>query len=143
MGEANLPVVRVSIIDANAFAEWRSKRDGRTYRLPTEEEWEYAARNGEDDNLYPWKDDSVDDRAVVDQTTLKPVGSKPKGANKWGVQDLIGNTWEWTGSEISKYPCFSGEFRKPSRKEYVIRGGGFKSKLRGDDAVNSTSRLVG
>src|SRR6185436_938593 len=54
LGQELLPVANVSYEDALEFAAWRSKRDGVTYRLPTEEEWEYAARNGEKDNLYPW-----------------------------------------------------------------------------------------
>src|SRR5438874_1458208 len=54
VGQELLPVSNVSYDDAVAFAECRSKRDRVTYRLPTAEEWEYAARNGDKDNLYPW-----------------------------------------------------------------------------------------
>ena len=53
-GQELWPVVNVSFDDAIAFAAWRSKRDGVAYRLPTEQEWEYAARNGERGDLYPW-----------------------------------------------------------------------------------------
>src|SRR6266536_2993446 len=53
-GDELLPVTFVSVKDAEAFAEWRSKRDGVQYRLPTEEEWEFAARGGDQENIYPW-----------------------------------------------------------------------------------------
>ena len=56
-GQELWPVVNVSFQDANDFASWRSKRDGVTYRLPTEQEWEYAARNGAKNDLYPWGSD--------------------------------------------------------------------------------------
>jgi formylglycine-generating enzyme required for sulfatase activity len=52
-GEENMPIRFVNIEDIKAFAAWRSKRDNTTYRLPTEQEWEYAARNGSKKNLYP------------------------------------------------------------------------------------------
>src|SRR5207237_519184 len=52
-GDEPLPVSNVTYDDAVAFAEWRSQRDGVKYRLPTEEEWEFAARNGDQANLYP------------------------------------------------------------------------------------------
>ncbi|MGI8469706.1 MAG: SUMF1/EgtB/PvdO family nonheme iron enzyme [Pyrinomonadaceae bacterium] len=141
VGEEMFPVVRVNVDDINKFIEWRDKRDGVEYRLPTEEEWEYAARNGDADNLYPWGDKWEDRRAVLEQSAAKPVGSAQNGADKWGVQDLIGNVWEWTSSEFKAYPGSPGEIvRKNKTPDYVIRGGGFVSKQTGDKAVSSTTR---
>ncbi|MGI9037159.1 MAG: SUMF1/EgtB/PvdO family nonheme iron enzyme [Pyrinomonadaceae bacterium] len=142
IGEEMFPVVRVNIADINKFIEWRSKRDNVEYRLPTEEEWEYAARNGDANNLYPWGDKWEDRRAVLEQSAAKPVGSAPTGADKWGVEDLIGNVWEWTNSEYKTYPGNSkGEIvRKNKTPDYVIRGGGFVSKSTGEKAVSSTTR---
>jgi serine/threonine protein kinase len=141
VGEEMFPVVRVNIDDIKSFIEWRNQRDNLEYRLPSEEEWEYAARNGEEDNLYPWGDNWEDRRAVLEQSAPKPVGSAASGANKWGVQDLIGNVWEWTGSEYKAYPGSAGEIvRKNKTPDYVIRGGGFISKPTGEKAVSSTTR---
>ncbi len=102
--EMNFPVRYVNLDDIKAFADWRSKRDGPQYRLPTEEEWEYAARNGSAGNLYPWGDTWYQEFANVRRDlAFVAVGSKPDGANKWGVMDLIGNVWEWTSSPASAY----------------------------------------
>ena len=139
-GKENFPVVRVSIEDINKFADWRSKRDGKKYRLPTEEEWEYAARNGSKNNLYPWGDNWEKGIATVEFDAAKPVGSNEKGVNNWGVRDLIGNVWEWTGSEIKPYPGSSYEIAKGNTSEFVIRGGGYVSKSTGKDAITSTTR---
>ncbi|MBK8151478.1 MAG: SUMF1/EgtB/PvdO family nonheme iron enzyme [Acidobacteria bacterium] len=102
--EMNFPVRYINLDDVKAFAEWRSKSDGKTYRLPTETEWEYAARNGGDNVLYPWGDTWYEDKAQVRRDlTFAAVGSKPEGANKWGVLDLVGNVWEWTSSPARAY----------------------------------------
>ena len=137
-GEELMPVVRVSMEDVKKFAEWRSKRDNVTYRLPTEQEWEYAARNGSANNLYPWGDRWESDRAIVEIPSLKPVGSAPGGKNVWGVEDLIGNVWEWTSSNIKPYPGANIGFSKPNN--FVIRGGSYNSKSSGDRAITSTTR---
>ena len=84
-GQEQWPVTNVSIDDAKAFAAWRSKRDGVTYRLPTEEEWEYAARGGDQGNLYPWGNSWSANRAVVDESSPKAVGSFP------GRQEPVGS----------------------------------------------------
>jgi len=121
------PVVNVSPKDAEAFAAWRSRRDGVTYRLPTEEEWEYAARSGGQYKLYPWGDQWDDRKAVVKEADAKSVGSFPEGANRWGVLDLIGNVWEWTSSKASLYP---GSYRQipAATKDWVVaRGGSYSS----------------
>ncbi len=56
-GQQQMPVTFVSLADAKAYAEWISKRDNKTCRLPTEEEWEFAARNGAQQTNFPWGND--------------------------------------------------------------------------------------
>ena len=126
-GQENWPVVNVSYDDANAFAHWRSKRDGVTYRLPTEDEWEYAARNGERADLYPWGTDWKENAAVLKEATPAPVGSHPDGKNRWGVVDLVGNVWEWTSSKTSVYPGNTGIIPDSIRDWITIRGGCYVS----------------
>ncbi len=135
------PVTSVSLDDAKTFAAWRSKRDGVKYRLPEEKEWEYTARNGSTNMLYPWGNVWLDDRANVDGKSLKPVGSYPRGASSKGVLDLIGNAWEWTAT---KYAPYAGNNRlSPSEGgEYVIRGGAFEDTGRGSTAITATRRSL-
>lgn len=137
-GEENLPVSRVSLEDAKAYAAWRSKKEGVQYRLPTEIEWEYAARNGSANNLYPWGDKWEENRAVLNSTSPKPVGSATSGANKWGVQDLIGNISEWTDTEFQAYE--GGEFAAPKEAKgaFATRGGSFVISSTGSKLTSST-----
>jgi formylglycine-generating enzyme required for sulfatase activity len=122
LGQEQWPVVEVSQDDAVQFAAWRSKRDGITYRLPTEEEWEFAARNGTQDDLYPWGKDWQLSNAVIKEASPAPVGSRPGGVNKWGVVDLIGNVWEWTSSNVSAYPGNRAVIPNETRDLVTIRG---------------------
>jgi sulfatase modifying factor 1 len=106
------PVTCVSFHDAQAYAAWLSARAEHTYRLPTEEEWEYAARGGTD-GVNAWPDDaSPCDHANINDMPGKnriwrtaencddgfmftsPIGSFP--ANGFGLYDMQGNVWEWT-----------------------------------------------
>src|SRR5207244_10360386 len=90
------PVGNVSPRDAEAFAKWRSQRDGVTYRLPTEEEWEYAARNGNKDNLYPWGNTWQSGRAASAGSGVgasQPVGTCARGMSAGGVLDPGGHVW--------------------------------------------------
>jgi formylglycine-generating enzyme required for sulfatase activity len=125
-GQERWPVVNVSAKDAEAFAAWRSKRDGVTYRLPTEEEWEFAARSGGEYKSFPWGNTWAPNRAVVKEAATQPVGSYPDGKNRWGVVDLIGNVWEWTSSKASLY---TGTAQIPAayRDWVVVRGGSYAS----------------
>jgi formylglycine-generating enzyme required for sulfatase activity len=125
-GQEQWPVVNVSPKDAEAFAAWRSKRDGVTYRLPTEEEWEFAARSGGEYKAYPWGDTWQDKRAVVKEATPQPVGTYPEGKDKWGVVDLIGNAWEWTSSKASIYNG-AADIPSASKEWEVARGGSYAS----------------
>ena len=125
-GQERWPVVNVSAKDAEAFAAWRSKRDGVAYRLPTEEEWEFAARSGGEYKSFPWGNTWAANRAVVKEAATQPVGSYPEGKNRWGVVDLIGNAWEWTSSKASLY---TGTAQIPvAYKDWlVVRGGSYAS----------------
>ena len=126
-GQERWPVVNISFEDANAFAAWRSKRDGVSYRLPTEDEWEYAARNGEQSDLYPWGPTWKANAAVLKEATPAPVNSRPEGKNKWGVDDLVGNVWEWTSSKTSVYPGNSAIVPSGIQDWVTIRGGCYVS----------------
>jgi serine/threonine-protein kinase len=130
-GDELLPVTFVSIADAMAFAEWRSKRDGVTYRLPTEEEWEYSARGGDQDNIYSWGNEWNDDYAITKSSGVpkpKPVGSMPKDKTRWGVLDMIGNVYEWTATKATYYPGSPGTVEGEQRGYYVFRGGSYATE---------------
>lgn len=142
--QGQLPVVNVSFEDAVAFAAWRSKRDGANYRLPTEVEWEYAARNGDKNNLYPWGNTWQPGRAAIQEADVanavakeQPVGSYPQGANQWGVNDLIGNVWEWTSTKASLYPGSTLKFSEQFKDWIVARGGSYGTPA---TRVNATMR---
>jgi len=151
-GRERWPVTFVSANDARAFAAWRSTRDGVMYRLPTEEEWEYAARGGSSDLIYPWGNTWNESYANlgtgggVKVDFPKPVGSYPQGASPAGLQDMIGNVWEWTSSELSFYPGNPGQFLPGERGNLIIRGGSHQSlytdavKFRGNREFPATSR---
>jgi formylglycine-generating enzyme required for sulfatase activity len=137
-GQEQWPVTNVSLYDAKAFAEWRAKRDGVKYRLPTEEEWEYAARNGSQATLYPWGNQWLDDSANVDANSLKPVGTHPQGASRSGVLDLIGNAWEWTSTKAALYP--GNTMLVIPQGQMIIRGGAYVEPSRGPEAITATRR---
>ncbi len=92
--EDDHPVVRVSWNDADAFCKWLSKQEGKTYRLPTEAEWEYACRAGTS-TAYSFGDDRAElaEYAWFDQSETHPVGRKKP--NAWGLYDVHGNAEEW------------------------------------------------
>ena len=100
-GQENWPVRNVSQHDAEHFAEWLSRRDGVQYRLPTEAEWEYAARAGGKYRLYPWGDRWVDGGANVESDSPRDAGSRRDGADDSAPADMIGNVWEWTSTVVS------------------------------------------
>jgi formylglycine-generating enzyme required for sulfatase activity len=98
-GRGKRPVINVSWNDAVAYAQWLSEKTHKRYRLPTEAEWEYAARSGSP-TRYWWGDDISQGRANCegcgsqwDNKQTAPVGSFP--ANAWGLHDTAGNVWEW------------------------------------------------
>jgi formylglycine-generating enzyme required for sulfatase activity len=92
----NQPVVGVSWFDAVAYCEWLAEVSGLPCRLPAEAEWERAARAGLDQNLYPWGDEPIFDRAGYHNRWLhapESVGTSP--ANSYGLFDMCENVHEW------------------------------------------------
>jgi len=96
--KASHPVVFVRLEDARSFCDWAGKR------LPTEEEWEKAAR-GVDGNIYPFGMDFDPDKANTSLSGIvgtTEVGSYPEGTSPYGLFDMAGNVWEWTDSDYGK-----------------------------------------
>jgi formylglycine-generating enzyme required for sulfatase activity len=121
------PVAYVPWNDAVAYAAWLAAMTGQPWRLPTEAEWEKAAR-GTDGRIYPWGDVFVvplcNTRASGIGTTTR-VGTYPSGASPYGAQDMAGNVWEWTSSLYKPYPYVAGDGREAatSSERRVLRGG--------------------
>ena len=141
------PVVYVSSLEAIKFCQWLSTRERKRYRLPTEAEWEYAAR-GKEGKRYPWgayegRGDLANfadkntvfawsDREVDDgYPESSPVGSFPMGASPFGMEDMAGNVWEWCLDFYEAYkgmPKVNPHGPKAGAKR-VYRGGSWKSRF--------------
>jgi formylglycine-generating enzyme required for sulfatase activity len=117
-GEDEFPVTHVNWFEAAAFAAWAGKR------LPSEAEWEKAAR-GTDAREYPWGNNWDASRVTRDRSSAEKVGQHPNGASPFGAFDMAGNVFEWTASWYDAYPNAPLKFAEYGEQMKVIRGGGF------------------
>jgi len=158
---ARHPVTCVSFDDAKAYVDWLAKKTGRAYRLPSEAEWEYAARAGTT-SRYFWGDevglacDHANGHDVVSQRTngfnsaplpcddgygmTAPVGSF--GANAFSLFDMAGNLWEWVDDHYRKTyegaPADGSPWLSPTGAARVLRGGSWEDEPR---ALRSAHRI--
>jgi formylglycine-generating enzyme required for sulfatase activity len=164
---ANHPVVGVNWYEAVAFCRWLAERlraagelaQNQVVRLPTEAEWEKAAR-GADGRLYPWGAEITPERANYGKTGIgatSAVGCFPDGASPFGVWDCSGNVWEWCATRGGKaYPYDAteeewGEAYLSGTDVRVLRGGAYlspvynvRTSMRGrDNPYGSFGYLVG
>jgi formylglycine-generating enzyme required for sulfatase activity len=112
------PVVNVTWHDAVAYTAWLANLTGQPWRLPSEAEWEKAARwdtATHTARIYPWGDIFDKRRANTSESRKKmttPMGSYPSGASPCGAQDTAGNVWEWTSSLERPYPYSASDGRE-------------------------------
>ncbi len=143
------PVINVSWDDAQAYVTWLSEATDATYRLPSEAEWEYAARAGTI-TKYPWGDEMSPGSANCDPDdcndewrNTSPVGSFP--ANPFGLHDMHGNVWEWVedcwndsyaGAPSDSSARLSGDCSQSVRRggSWLNGPGGLRSSTRGGSA---------
>ena len=132
-GRGNRPAINVSWSDATAYAQWLSRETGRRYRLPSESEWEYAARAGSETS-YWWGDEPGQGRARCrgcrggpDTGGTVPVGSFEP--NPLGLFDTAGNVWEWVedchAGDPGDRPSDGSVYSPAQCPERVFRGGGY------------------
>ena len=130
------PVVNVSWNDAMAYCRWwndlqrNELPSGVVLRLPTEAEWEKAAR-GTDGLIYPWGDTFDKNKCNTDEggknATTRVGAYSPQGDSPYGAADMVGNVWEWTHSLFRKYPYEADDGREDENVsgDHVQRGGSF------------------
>ncbi len=156
-GRARYPVINISWLDAMAFCRWLSKKTDNNFMLPTEAQWEKAAR-GTDGRLYPWGNSlPSDDKANFEKGNANfvkrakqaesrliyttPIGSHPKGSSPYGVLDMAGNVYEWCldwYSSANSYSSIKMNPRGPKKGDYrVLRGG---SWFGGSQCLKTTFR---
>ncbi len=143
---AEQPVVSVAMSDARAYADWRSARDGARFRLPTEREWEKAAR-GPDRRIFPWGDVFDASFCVMSESSpeapdLPAVGAVPSDVSPYGVRDLGGGVRDWcewdeSPHTLGRFPLRGGSYgtvevycrcasRSEVHEEYVGSHVGFR-----------------
>ena len=131
------PITGVNWNDADSYCKWLSKKTGKKYRLPTEAEWEYAARGGKRSKGYTYSGSNNEDEVswydeTTDETGPRQVGSKKP--NELGIYDMSGNVWEWCSDiynheyyKKSPYDNPQGALKPPQARDddvyRVLRGG--------------------
>lgn len=148
------PVTGINWYEASAYTVWLTSKyraagliaSDEIIRLPTEREWEYAAR-GPDSLLYPWGNKWDASKAVTSElgaTVPAPVGNIPSGASWVGAMDMSGNAWEWvnTNYHFSYLLSVDDSEKINPNAPFVLRGGSFRSHLSNLDDASATYRGI-
>ena len=131
-GRGSHPVVLIRYDDALAYCQWLSEGLNRVVRLPTEAEWEKAARGGVEGQRYPWGNDIDPARCnfLADPSTKRQHGTRPTGTyppNPYGLCDVSGNVWEWVSDWYTNDYYAASDVRDPRGPESgnmrIVRGG--------------------
>jgi formylglycine-generating enzyme required for sulfatase activity len=136
-GAANEPVTGVTWQAALDYCQWLAKKTGTAVRLPSEAEWELAAR-GPENLKYPWGND-WDDRAAASENKsgfVHAVKSYPQGRASCGAYDMAGNVWEWVADELDA----SGKIATGADSHFRLIKGGAANEHR--SLITATSRNV-
>lgn len=132
-GRENFPVVNVSWNDAAEFCKWLEKKINLPVRLPTEAEWEFAAR-GREGNKYPWGNNwNAEAAASLEKGgKISAVRSFSLNRSPFGVYDMVGNVWEWTQNKVEKTDIVTDETVKEALEKgevlRVVKGGSAREK---------------
>jgi sulfatase modifying factor 1 len=132
------PVVAVSWFDCDAYCVWLSEKSGRRYRLPTEAEWERAARGGREGELYAWGDEAPEENEAYARRWGRKVDCPlPVGlgaANAYGLYDMGENVHEWCADWYDKHYYLSSEERNPcgpgKGERRASRGGSWRHHIK-------------
>lgn len=104
-GQERHPAINVTWKEAHAYCDWLAASSGQPYRLPSEAEWERAARAGTQ-RRWPWGDTfdpALANTREAGRSGTMPVDAHPGGASQWGILDMAGNAWEWTSDVYRPY----------------------------------------
>ena len=144
-GQEKFPVTFVSLFDAKDYAEWFSKKSSKICRVPTEEEWEFAARNGGEQTSFPWGNNWQPNLANIATGNSSNVGSFSDETTIGGIKDMLGSVIEWTSSNYSLYAAHPGKLESPGKDLFVIRGSSFgesQDRLKNADWILTRRQAV-
>ena len=141
-GQERFPVTMVTYFDARNFADWISARDQVPCRLPSEEEWEYAARSGARQNIYPWGNEWAADRANFATGILQEAGASSDETAVGNIKDMMGNVLEWTSSTFQYYPGFPDNLKEDASGKIAVRGVSHTKKFNAEETLKKTELLL-